>query len=122
MKPRSRSFFILTSTLLIGMLLGALVHARFFDKRVKRVHRMSTPDGFVQSYVDTLQPTDPTQEAAIREIVAAVAEDVAASIRKNREENGARLGAMSDKLQPLLTDEQEQRLTARHERFRKKSK
>ena len=59
MKPRSRSLLILSATLLVGMLLGALVHARFFDKRVKRMHRLSTPDGFVESYIHTIEPTNP---------------------------------------------------------------
>lgn len=120
MKPKSRSFLILSATLLIGMLLGALVHAHLFDKRVKRVHRLSTPEGFVESYVRTIEPSSPEQEQAVRDIVSVVAGEVSASIRENREENGRRMEAMAKRLEPLLDDDQKERLRERREKRRRR--
>lgn len=120
MKPRSRSLLILSTTLLVGMLLGALVHARFFDKRVKRMHRLSTPEGFVESYIRTIEPTSPEQEQAVREVVTVVASEVSASIRANKEEIGRRMEAMAKQLGPLLDEEQQARLQERRERHQQR--
>ncbi|MDQ8181271.1 hypothetical protein [Pelagicoccus sp. SDUM812005] len=120
MKPRSRSLLILSTTLLVGMLLGALVHARFFEKRVKRMHRLSTPEGFVESYVRTIEPSSPEQEQAVREVVAVVAGEVVESIRANREENGRRMDAMVEQLEPLLDEVQKQRLQERRDKYRRR--
>ncbi|MBK1878704.1 hypothetical protein [Pelagicoccus mobilis] len=116
MKPKSRSVLILASTLLVGMLLGALVHAQFFEKRVKRMHRMSTPEGFVESYLRTIQPVDTEQEAAIRAVLEPQATSVIDSFKVHREALHAKLDGMRAKLDPLLTDDQKERLDERRKR------
>ena len=119
MKPRARSFVILTSTLLVGILLGALLHAGFFDKRVKRMHRMSTEDGFVESYLETIQPASPEQEAAVREILRSASGEISEQFRSSREKVRARIDAMYLELAPSLSEEQQQRLAERRERRRR---
>lgn len=116
MKPKVRSILILASTLLVGMLLGALVHAQFFEKRVNRIHRMSTPEGFVESYLRTIQPLDTDQEAAIRGILNEYAAEVTSSIKKHRETIHDTIDGMRVSLDPLLDEEQRQRLEERRKR------
>lgn len=119
MKAKARSFFILSSTLLVGMLLGALVHAHFFDNRVKRVHRISTQDGFVASYVETIQPSSPEQETALREVLAVSATQVHEAFQSSRDQVRARIDAMYEQLEPMLSAEQVERLQERRDRRRK---
>ena len=119
MNSRPRSLLILGSTLLVGMVLGALLHAALFDKRVKRVHGMATEEGFVESFMGTIRPESGEQEAAIQEILVRAAQEVSVSISRNREVVGARLDAMSQELEPLLTQEQAQRLSGRRARHRR---
>lgn len=120
MKAKSRSFLILTATLLVGMLLGALVQPQFFDKRVKRMNRLSTPEGFVESYIGTIEPTSEAQEAAVREVLAASAAEVHESFTKHRAELSVFLDAMQQKLAPLLEEEQMARIAERRARHQRK--
>ena len=118
MKPRARSVLLLSITLVIGMVLGALIQTRFFDGRMKRMHNMRTEEGFVASYIDTIQPASAEQEAAVRGIVAAAAKDVTALVQGNRETIHQRMEAMRAQLYPLLDDDQRQRVEQRARRPR----
>jgi len=98
------------------MLIGALVHAQFFEKRVKRMHRMSTPDGFVESYLRTIRPVDTEQEAALRALLESHALDVIDSFKVHREILHSKLDGMRGQLDPILTEQQKKRLDERHNR------
>lgn len=113
MKPRVRSVLLLTATLLIGMVLGGLLRSSFFDGRMKRMHSLRTEEGFVGSYLETIQPADAAQEAAVRAILSAAAAEVVGSVRANREYIGQRMETMRQSLYPLLDDEQRVRVEER---------
>tara|TARA_B110000037_G_scaffold176072_1_gene200890 strand:- start:63 stop:425 length:363 start_codon:yes stop_codon:yes gene_type:complete len=120
MKGKSRSVLILASTLLVGMLLGALLHAQFFDKRVKRMHRMSTSEGFVESYLLTIQPDGSEQEEELRQILEGYSVQVVDGFRAHRETMHGQLEAMRASLDPVLTEEQSARLAERASPRRRK--
>ncbi len=116
MKPRVRSVLLLTATLLIGMVLGGLLRTSLFDGRMKRMHSLRTEEGFVGSYLETIQPADTAQEAAVRAILSSAASEIVGSVRANREYIGQRFEAMRQSLYPLLDDEQRARVEQRARR------
>lgn len=119
MKAKARSILILGSIMLVGMLLGALLHAQFFDKRVRRVHRLSTPEGFVESYLNTIAPANSEEEARLREILSGYSVSVHEDFRKHREGFEKKLDAMRLELEPILNEEQLERLKERRSRRRR---
>ena len=118
MKPRVRSVILLSSILVIGMVLGALIQAHLFDGRMRRIHGMRTEEGFVNSYLETIHPTSEEQRSAAEAIIKAAAEDVSKSFRAHRESIHARMEAMRQALYPLLDDDQKARLETRSHRPR----
>ena len=118
MKARARSVLLLSVTLLLGMALGALIQAQLFGGRMKRFHSMRSEEGFVSSYLQTIQPASPEQEQAITSILGEAAVGVVSAVKANREDIHRRMNEMREKLYPLLDETQRARVEARAQRYR----
>ena len=64
-----KSIIALVATLLIGVLLGAAMTGLAVRHRLEQARALTHADGFVEIMIDTVKPTSPDQEAALREIL-----------------------------------------------------
>jgi hypothetical protein len=101
-----KTSIILIVTLLIGMVLGALLGGAFLRSRVKhRVERMRTPQGLAERMEKIIQPDDTNREA-VREVLR----KHAARFSEYHEGFAALADSLHKDLDPILTDEQKQRM------------
>jgi len=106
MNVQTKTAAILIATLLLGVLLGALLSGMLLRRGFEtRLARMRTPPGFINRFEAVIQP-DESQREELRRILAKHA--------RRFEEYRAQFPALMDSLRkdldPILTDEQKQRL------------
>lgn len=110
MTPKVKSSILLISTLIIGMLLGALVNARVAEQRVQQIESLRSQRGFVQYLERGIKPVDDQQRAEIRTVLQRTQERMGLHMRQSRQEVRAILDSMRTELDTVLTDEQMRRL------------
>ncbi len=119
MNPRLRSALLLLVTLCIGMVLGALIHSSISGQRMNKGMRfVRTEENFVTSYVEAIEPNNDQQAAEIRKVLLVTAPQVISLIRENHTEVRKSLDEMRVQLEPLLDEEQLERLDMRFARRR----
>jgi hypothetical protein len=119
MNPRFRSALLLLVTLVIGMILGALIHSSVRDHRMKRgAGFMRSEENFVQSFEKTIGPVDEQQAEEIRVVLTEAAPGVISQWKANQTEIRSQLDVMQEKLSPILDEDQLERLQNRFSRRR----
>ena len=106
LSPRTKSILLLISTLLLGMVLGAVVNAWLATERFERIRDLRRPGGMVRHLERVLEPQSDEQRAQIRTVLNATSEDVQALRETHRREMRAVMDSMTARLEPVLTDEQ----------------
>lgn len=130
MSTRTKSMFLLSGILLLGMLLGALASGTLSNRRLARIAELRTSRGMAFVLEEVVRPETDEQRRAFREAV----EEMAPAYADVFERTGTELRALNDsvlaQVRPLLTEEQserlkhyltmrrEGRLSPRHERVR----
>lgn len=110
MTPRTKSVLIVVGTFIIGMIIGSLLTTAYVHHRRAKLEAFRQPDGFVGMFHDIIQPSDPTQQAAIDSVIRRNGLWFAHSAEQHRIEYRARLDSMAAELHPLLSAEQNDRL------------
>lgn len=118
MNARTKSTLLLLATLLIGMLLGALVHARMVDHRIERLAMLRSQRGFARFIEQTVEPRDAEQREAVRQILDGAAVRMGRHMADSRREMAGILDSTRQELREVLTEEQLARLDRRLERHR----
>ncbi len=109
MKNQYKSVLVLVVTLFIGMILGALIHGTIMQKRIKdTAFRMRAPFGLLHILEDVVD-LDDSQQEAVREILKKHQERMSRSRREVR----AMMDSLRKELEPILTQEQLERLNNR---------
>ena len=67
MNVRVKSLILLLATLLIGLVLGALLHAHIADERIERLAYLRSSPGFIRYMERAIEPTDAAQQEAMEE-------------------------------------------------------
>ena len=110
MSPRSRAVVIVICTLLIGVAIGTLIVAPMLARHhFRRVARLRTTDGFVSRLEETIEP-GPGQAEAVRGILTRYGKEFNRVTLEHRTELSAMLDSMKAELDPILTEEQKERL------------
>jgi hypothetical protein len=109
MNMKLKITFILIGTLIVGMVIGAMANRAFLHNRVQRVFQKRTPNVFVQSYMDTIKPSE-EQQRLIQEILERNARIMSDIRQKNRQDLEAVMESMTAELETVLTPEQMERL------------
>jgi hypothetical protein len=110
MKIETRTAVILLTTLLLGVLLGALAGGAVASVRRERIEGMRRPGGFVEHVEEVIRPRDQAQRAAIRPVIQATAERNQRIIRGANLRLRAELDSMRARLAPHLDAGQRMRL------------
>ena len=111
--PRTKSIALLVTTLLLGIVLGAVLNAWWARERFERLRRLRTPGGFEQIVVRTLEPNSPEQRQAIEAVVGRAARRLDSLRTRHWGEVRATVDSMRADLRPILTDAQMRGLSRR---------
>ena len=110
MKMGTKSTLIIAATLLLGFVLGLLASGALARQRVRRLAEMRTPPGFSSRVEQVIQPTDDAQREAIRRVLQDAAQRNHEIYSRIRQDLRASLEQMREELEPILTDQQLNRL------------
>ena len=125
MNARAKSMLLLLVTLLIGMVLGALLHARIAEQRIERLAFLQSQPGFIRYMERAIEPQDAAQQEAIRAILYKTARSLATQRYSMQEETRAILDSTRAELARVLTEEQmeqlEERINHGRQRFERRS-
>ena len=113
MSPRVKSALLLAATLLIGGVLGALLHARLAERRIERIAFLRSSQGFARYLERAIEPESPEQRAAVRAILDRAAARMGEHVARSRRERRAILDSTRAELRTVLSEEQMARLEAR---------
>ena len=106
MNPRIQSTLVILSTLVIGMILGALLWSSIVTQRTEQLERLRRAERWNTFIEGAIQPRDEEQRQAIQAIV----DENHQAFRSIMEELRSIRDSLHIKLAPILDDEQEERL------------
>lgn len=110
MSPSLKSVLLLLITLVIGGVLGALLHARLSEQRLERIAAYRSERGFIRYIERGIEPTDADQQEQIRQILSSAASRVSERSTRHRQEMRSIIDSTHAELSQVLTPEQQQRL------------
>jgi hypothetical protein len=106
MKTKYKTIGLLFGTLIIGVVVGMLLHATFLRGQFrKHIHKIRTEDGFIQRFEDLIQPTA-EQHIQLEKILKKHFEEM----DKQHEVFRALMDSLKTDIDSVLTEEQRQRL------------
>ncbi len=114
MRGKTKGALILFSTLLIGVLIGALLSGWFVRDRLRPIPH---PRHFVRSTERLIAPQNEEQRQAVRAVLRHYATALRELNTKHREALKEQLDATRAELAPLLSEAQLRRLDRRQRRF-----
>jgi hypothetical protein len=113
MTASTKSVLMLFSTLLIGVLLGSLTTGAMNNRRMHNLAEMRSARGLAFYLEDVVQPVSEEQREAIRAVLEEAAPKFAETMMESRERMRELTDSVRAELDPLLTEEQRQRLEER---------
>ena len=117
MSPRTKSVLMLLGAVLLGAVIGALIHARVVEKRFERIEYIRTERGFMRDVERVIVPENEEQRTAVRRVLKDAARRLQNERREMRQEVQSILDSTRGALDTLLTDDQMERLD-RHVRMK----
>jgi len=106
MSERNKSLLIILSTLLIGMLIGALVWSSISRDRHDRLANLRETDGMVDFIIENLEPLEEGQREGIMGIVRSHGDEM---VEIRNQMNDLRSSLRTD-LDEILNDDQQEKL------------
>jgi uncharacterized membrane-anchored protein YhcB (DUF1043 family) len=116
MKTNTKTVLIIVATLVIGILIGALGSGFMVHRFARRMADMRHREMFVERMMEVIEPA-PEQEAEVRDILTRHAEEFTKLADGFHKDTAALFDSLRSELDPVLTDEQKERLEVRHERL-----
>ena len=110
MSPRMKSVLMLVGALLLGAVIGGLIHARIVEERFERIEFIRTERGFMRDVERVIVPETDEQRAAVRQVLRDAARRLNDERRDMRREVLSILDSTRAALDTVLTDEQLDRL------------
>lgn len=110
MTARTKSTLILIATLALGMVLGSLITGAAVNRRLERIADMRTARGMAFFLERSIQPESEEQRAAIRAVLEDAAPAFTEVMRESRERMARLTDSLRAELEPLLSEEQRERL------------
>ena len=110
MKSKYTIAGIILATLILGILLGAVGSGAFIEGH-KKMDEQIQPSDYFLSHIDDIIKPDSSQRAQVDAIVHRTADRITVLFDQHRMEMSMVLDTMKEQLMPLLTTDQQQRLT-----------
>jgi len=111
MNTKTKSIFVLTGVLIIGIIIGALGSSLLRRNMLEdRISRFRTPEGFAERILDRIDP-DPDKRETVENILLEQHKKLFKKFEHTRAQMEAHTDSVILKLKPLLTEEQLERAT-----------
>ena len=114
MQAKTKSGLILGSTLLLGVLIGALLFGWFMRDRMRHIPH---PQHFSRRMERMIEPRDEAQREVVEEILERYQQQLRDIDMAHRETLRAHMDSVLAELRPVLSQQQFQRVERRHRRF-----
>lgn len=118
MTLQTKTVLIIVATLIVGIIVGALGSGFVIHRFARHMADVRHREMFVERMVEVIDPA-PEQEEAIREILTRHAEMFAELSDSFHRETSALFDSLRSELDPVLTQEQKERLEERGKRFQR---
>jgi len=120
MKAKAKSFIILLVTFALGIILGVMISNTFVRSHFRgKIDRLRTPEGFIGMYERIIVP-----EEAQRDTLQVILRNHFEKMKIQGEEGFHKFQSLEDSLDqalnPILTQEQNQRLQEHRDRMQKR--
>ena len=112
MTSKSKSIAILLCTLVLGMAMGALLFGAVQRHRLGPAMRLVRPQHMIGSIEHVVRPADEEQRQAIREVVGDVVEEMGQMRLEVWTQMRSQMDSLEERLKPVLSEEQQERLSA----------
>ena len=122
MNLKLKTTLIILSTLIIGVIIGAMAHRAYLQSRIKRTLAWGNPYRFGSIYERMIRPK-PDQSEKIRKILARHSQNISKIREEYRQKMESEFKSMREEIDPLLTPEQKRRFSQffpRHLLFRRR--
>lgn len=113
MRARTKSVLILSATLLIGIVLGGVISGAIVNRRLQQLTELRRPGGFEFFLEHAIQPEDEEQAEAIHDVLERMGPRFHEILERSHSEMEALRDSVRAELDPILTEEQKERLEAR---------
>jgi hypothetical protein len=119
MKTRTKTILIITTTLIIGMIVGSVLTGTILRSyRLRdRIEHMRTPEGFVSRFERIIKP-DEQQRDKVHEILLEHFGRMESTSSRFFDQMKTLQDTLNMQLEPILTPEQKKRWHRFHERFK----
>ncbi|MDH4220077.1 MAG: hypothetical protein OEY18_12675 [Candidatus Aminicenantes bacterium] len=109
MNIKVKTTLIIMSTLIIGIIIGALLSRAYLHHRIRRAFTMVNPNRFMIFFEQNISPT-PEQSEQIRKIIQKHAKTVSELQKNLRDGMDSSIESLRKELDSVLTPEQKRRL------------
>jgi Spy/CpxP family protein refolding chaperone len=109
MNIKVKTTLIIMSTLIIGIIIGALLSRAYLHHRIRRAFTMVNPNRFMIFFEQNISPT-PEQSEQIRKIIQKHAKTVSELQKNLRDGMDSSIESLQKELDSVLTPEQKRRL------------
>lgn len=106
---KTKFTFMLIGALLLGLLIGMLVTGRYTRHKVVQIKELGTPEGMHRQFYKLIDPSV-EQEALIRPVLYEYATQSQEMRQRHWDEHKELFRQVQEKLEPLLDEEQLERL------------
>jgi hypothetical protein len=106
---KTKFTFMLLGALVLGILIGVLVTGRYTRHKVVQIKEMGTPEGLHRHFYKLIDPSE-EQEELIRPILRTYATQSQEMRQRHWDEHKALFKQVQQELEPLLDEEQLERL------------
>ena len=110
MTDRTKSALLIGGTLVLGMIVGGLFNAALVNRRFNEVALLRSPLGLAFRIEEVIQPESEEQADAIRAILDEAAPKFMEVFADSRERIRSLTDSIMTELEPILSDEQMERL------------
>jgi alkanesulfonate monooxygenase SsuD/methylene tetrahydromethanopterin reductase-like flavin-dependent oxidoreductase (luciferase family) len=112
-RARTKSVLILSATLLIGIVLGGVISGAIVNRRLQHLTELRRPGGLAFFLEHAIQPEDEEQAAAIHDVLERMGPRFHEILERSHSEMEALRDSVRAELDPILTEEQKERLETR---------
>jgi hypothetical protein len=112
-RARTKSVLILSATLLIGIVLGGVISGAIVNRRLQHLTELRRPGGLSFFLEHAIQPESEEQAEAIHDVLDRMGPKFHEILEQSHREMEALRDSVRVELDPILTEEQKERLEER---------
>ncbi|MEO0340101.1 MAG: hypothetical protein AAF242_12905 [Bacteroidota bacterium] len=113
-----KTILAIIGLILIGFVGGFITHRQMIKKEVTKVRQLGEAPFFLRHLMDVVDPTE-EQRLELQPILREHAKAMGEHMRENRDQRQTLIKELEEKIHPILTEEQIERLERFNERFKR---